>query len=115
MAVSRGKKRRPTPWSHEALERRGYRKCPFSWRHLVKLEDHIRAHNAGVIGPDGRRRDRSQEERKRWLERYRRPVRGAQPPRQFVPRSDYERVLGIFSADIHEFRRQIDGLVSQEP
>ena len=35
--------------------------------------------------------------------------------RQFVPRSDYERVLGIFSADIHEFRRQIDGLVSQEP
>src|SRR5437899_11451099 len=115
MAIRRGKGRMLSPWSHEGLERRGYHKCPYCWRHLVKLEDHVAARKAGVIGPDGRRRDRTPHDRKRRTVRYQTRVGGAQPPRQFVPRGEYEHIFGIATADIHEFRRQIDELASQEP
>jgi len=115
MRVRRGKKRGGAMWTHDALERRGYHKCPFCWRHLVKLEDHVAAHKAGVIGADGRRRDRTPQERRRWAERYRKPFANAGPPREFVPRGEYEHIFGIATVDIHEFRRQIDELASQEP
>jgi len=60
-------------WTHEGLERRGYKKCPFCWRHLVKIEQHVEAHRTGRIGPDGKRRDRAAEVRyavrRRWVPR----------------------------------------------
>lgn len=59
-----------TKWSHEGFERRGYHKCPICPRHLVKIEDHLAAHQAGLIGPDGRRTGRTASERRRWTERF---------------------------------------------
>ena len=59
-----------TKWSHEGFEGRGYHKCPICPRHLVKIEDHLAAHRAGFIGPDGRRRDRTASEQRRWTERF---------------------------------------------
>jgi hypothetical protein len=67
------KGRRQSPWSHEGLEQRGYKKCPYCWRHLVKIDQHVEAHRTGRIGPDGRRRDRKADVRnvirRRWVGR----------------------------------------------
>ena len=115
MAIHRkGRKPEPTPWSHEGLERRGYRKCPRCWRHVVKLEEHIAAHDAGLIGADGRRRDRTPAERRRWAERQTGRA-DASARRTFLPRRDYERILRLAPEDFMEFRRQVDAVASQEP
>jgi hypothetical protein len=109
-------KRTPSPWSHAGLERRGYRKCPYCWRHLVKLEDHVAAHRSGTIGADGRRRDRTAEERRRWAERIRRTVGGVpQAPRRFVPRDEFVRLFTHSPIDFQKFRAEIDAMASQEP
>lgn len=115
MAIRR---RRPTPWSHEGLERRGYQKCPLCWRHIVKIDEHVAAHEAGLIGPDGKRRDRSAEERRRWAERYNGRAatdRHRQPRRVFVPRAHVVRLLQLPAVDYAAFRTQIDAVVDQEP
>lgn len=107
-----------TAWSHEGLERRGYRKCPFCWRHLVKIEAHVAAHEAGLIGPDGKRRDRTPAERQRWAQRYNgRAASGPQATDRavFVRRRDYERILRLRPVDLAAFRRQIDAATDQEP
>jgi len=109
----KGRKPEPSRWSHEGLERRGYRKCPYCWRHLVKIEEHIAAHDAGLIGVDGRRRDRTAAERRRWAERHGGPAI-AQGRRTFVPRKEYERILRLAPIDFLKLRRQIDALVSQD-
>src|SRR2546428_13155366 len=70
VTVAIRRRREPTPWSHQGLERRGYKKCPLCWRHIVKLDEHIAAHEAGLIGADGKRRDRTPEEPRRWAERF---------------------------------------------
>lgn len=116
MAVRRNARKRPaTPWSHEGLERRGYRKCPFCWRHVVKLEDHIAAHDAGIIGKDGRRRDRTPDERRKWADRYKdRGIADARTRRTFVPREEILRILRLRPIDLKRFRREIDAVVSQE-
>lgn len=109
---------RPTHWSHEGLERRGYKKCPYCWRHLVKIEDHVAAHREGRIGPDGKRRDRSLEEQRRWSERSNgtpATERYREPQRTFVPRARYERILRLPPVDLERFREQVDALVDQEP
>jgi len=85
---------------------------------LVKIEDHIAGHEAGVIGPDGRRRDRSPAEQERWAARYNgrpgsHPLRA--PRRTFVPRSEYERVLRLPPVEFSAFRKELDALVDQEP
>lgn len=117
MAIrGRQPKRVPSPWSHAGLERRGYRKCPYCWRHLVKLEDHIAAHLSGMIGTDGRRRDRTPDERRRWAERYTRTVGVApQAPRRFVPRSALVLLFTHHPIDFRKFRAEIDAVASQEP
>ena len=111
------RRREPTPWSHEGLERRGYKKCPLCWRHLVKIDEHIAAHEAGLIGTDGKRSDRSPEERRRWAERYNgRPA--TEPHRQrrmFVPRAQLERVLRLPAVDYTALRKELDTIVDQEP
>jgi hypothetical protein len=116
MAIrGRQARRAPTQWSHEGLERRGYRKCPYCWRHLVKLEDHIAAHQSGAIGADGRRRDRTPKERRKWAERYKRSVGAApQTPRTFVPRSEFVRLFAHAPIDFRKFRAQIDAVATQE-
>jgi hypothetical protein len=108
---------KPTPWSHAGLERRGYKKCPYCWRHLVKIEEHVAAHEAGLIGSDGKRRDRTPEEDRRWAERYNGTTatdRFRQERRTFVARSDYRRLLDLPAVDLKAFRRQIDAAVDQE-
>lgn len=57
-------------WSAAAMEKRGYRKCPYCGRRLVDLERHVESHREGLFGPDGRRTDRSPEEARRWAQRY---------------------------------------------
>lgn len=108
---------KPTPWSHEGLERRGYKKCPYCWRHLVKIEEHVAAHEAGLIGSDGKRRDRTPAETRRWARRYNGSAateRFRQERRTFVARSDYERLLDLPAVDFKAFRRQVDAVVDQE-
>lgn len=114
MAVRR--RRVPTAWSHEGLERRGYKKCPYCWRHLVKIEDHIAAHEAGLIGPDGRRTDRRPEERQRWSERFNgRPVTARyRTSGAFVPRARLEEILRLPPVDLAAMRAQMDKLVDQD-
>lgn len=112
------KRREPTRWSHEALERRGYKKCPLCWRHIVKIEDHIAAHEAGLIGADGKRRDRTPEEQRRWADRYNgrlATARRGQPRRTFVPKAQLEDLLRLPVVDYVAFRKQIDAVVDQEP
>ncbi len=106
-----------TAWSHEALERRGYKKCQFCWRHLVKIDDHVAAHELGLIGPDGKRRDRTPEERRRWAERYNGNAateRFRSARSMFLPRADYERVLRLPTVDYRIMRTQIDEAVDQD-
>jgi len=93
------RQRRVRPWSHDALERRGYHKCPYCWRHLVKIEQHVEAHRAGRIGPDGKRRDRGTDER---------PV----VRRRSVPRSALGRVAGL--PPDRTLLREIDEAVEQD-
>ena len=93
------RQRRVRPWGHDALERRGYHKCPYCWRHLVKIEQHVEAHRAGRIGPDGKRRDRSADGRQ--------VVR-----RRSVPRDALGRVTAL-SPD-PTLLREIDEAVDQE-
>lgn len=114
MAV--GRRRAPSPWSHEGLERRGYKKCPYCWRHLVKIEEHVAAHDAGLIGPDGRRMDRSAEERQRWAERFNGRPGSARhrAGRGFVPRAQIEELLRLPPIDIGAMRRQVDKVVDQD-
>jgi hypothetical protein len=105
-------------WSHAGLERRGYKKCPLCWRHLVKIEDHIAGHEAGLIGPDGKRRDRSLAAQERWGARYNGSPGSHRPPsprRTFVSRSEYERVLRLPPVEFRTFRKQIDALADQQP
>ncbi len=106
---------KPTQWSHEGLEQRGYKKCPYCWRHLVKLEEHITAHEAGLIGSDGRRRDRTPAER-RWANRYDASVaeRHRSERRRFVARSEYEELLKLPAVDFKSFRREIDAALDEE-
>jgi len=108
------KKREPTPWSHEAYERRGYKKCPLCWRHIVKLDDHIAAHEAGLIGEDGKRRDRTPDEARRWAERYNGRAATARPRRTFVGRAQTDELLRLPAVDYRSFRRQVDTAVDQE-
>lgn len=118
LTVAIRRRREPTPWSHQGLERRGYKKCPLCWRHIVKLDEHIAAHEAGLIGADGKRRDRTPEERRRWAERYNgRPVteRLRQARRTFVPRAQLERLFQLPVVDYAAFRKQLDSVVDQEP
>lgn len=109
--------RGPTPWSHEGLERRGYRKCPYCWRHLVKIEEHVDAHRAGRIGPNGKRRDRSRDEARRRTEpfdgalatvRFRGGIR-----RRWVPRADLERLAAL--PPDRDLLRDVDKAVDQRP
>lgn len=93
------RQRRVRPWGHDALERRGYHKCPHCWRHLVKIEQHIEAHRVGRIGPDGRRRDRAPGERLVVRQRW-------------VPRGALDRVAGL-SPDA-TLLREIDEAVDQD-
>jgi hypothetical protein len=110
--------RAPSPWSHEGLERRGYKKCPYCWRHLVKIDEHIAAHKAGRIGPDGRRRVRGERSARRGSAR--RPAFrvGAAPVtagrRVFVGAADVNRILALTPPD-RTFFRDVDGAVDQEP
>src|SRR5438132_1048363 len=118
LTVAIRRRREPTPWSHQGLERRGYKKCPLCWRHIVKLDEHIAAHEAGLIGADGKRRDRTPEERRRWAERYNgRPVteRLRKARRTFVPRAQLERLFQLPVVDYAAFRKQLDSVVDQEP
>jgi hypothetical protein len=108
---------KPTPWSHEGLERRGYKKCPSCWRHLVKIEEHVAAHEAGLIGSDGKRRNRTPEDRHRWAQRYNGSAateRFRRERREFVARSDYERLLDLPVVDYKAFRKQVDAAVDQD-
>lgn len=108
----------PTPWSHEGLEQRGYKKCPYCWRHLVKIEEHVAGHREGRIGPDGKRRDRSPEEQRRWTERSNgspATERFREIRRTLVPRARYERILRLPPVDLARFREQVDAAVDQEP
>ncbi|HEV2249325.1 MAG TPA: hypothetical protein VGT60_02325 [Candidatus Limnocylindria bacterium] len=112
------RKSAPSPWSHAGLERRGYKKCPLCWRHLVKIEEHIAGHEAGLIGPDGKRQDRSLADQERWAARYSgSPAsrHARQPRRTFVPRAEYERVLRLPSIDLAALRKEVDSLADQEP
>lgn len=107
---------RPTPWSHEGLEQRGYKKCPYCWRHLVKIEEHVAAHEEGRMGPDGKRRDRSEAERRRWAERYNgSPATAAyvRPRQTFAPRAVLERILRLPPVDMDAFARDVDEAVDQ--
>src|SRR5438128_10699432 len=118
VTVAIRRRREPTPWSHQGLERRGYKKCPLCWRHIVKLDEHIAAHEARLIGADGKRRDRSPEERRRCAERYNgRPVteRLRQARRTFVPRAQLARLFQLPVVDYAAFRKQLDSVVDQEP
>lgn len=103
-------------WTHEGLERRGYKKCPYCWRHLVKIEEHIEGHRQGRIGPDGKRMDRTSAERRRWAERYNgRPATMAhlRPRRTFVPRAVLEEILRLPPVDAKAFSRDVDEAVDQ--
>jgi hypothetical protein len=110
--------RTATAWSHEGLERRGYKKCPYCWRHLVKIEQHIAAHRAGLIGPDGKRTDRTPEEARRWSQRY----NGSDATERFRPgvkrifasRAAVARLLRVSPAD-PSFGREVDAATDQEP
>lgn len=109
-------RRSPTTWSHEGLERRGYKKCPYCWRHLVKIEDHVAAHEAGLIGPDGRRTDRTPEERRRWSERFNgRPVTARyRTGGAFIPKARLVEILRLAPVDLGAMRRQMDKLVDPD-
>jgi len=110
------KQRPPSRWSHKGLERRGYKKCPYCWRHLVKIEEHMAAHEAGLIGPDGRRTDRTAEEQRRWAERFNgRPITARYgATRSFVGRARLEEILGLPPVDVSLMRRQMDKVVDQD-
>ncbi len=110
--------RGPSRWSHQGLERRGYRKCPFCWRHLVKLEEHVAAHEAGRIGADGKRRDRSATEKRAWAERYNgtaATLRNAAEQAAFVRKARYRAVLELAPVDLVELRHELDGATRPEP
>ena len=106
---------RPTPWSHEGLEQRGYKKCPYCWRHLVKIEDHVAAHKEGRMGPDGKRLDRGLAQQHRWAERYDgSPATEAYPRRQvFAPRAVLERILRLPPVNMEAFAKDVDEAVDQ--
>jgi len=110
--------RSATAWSHEGLVRRGYKKCPYCWRHLVKIEQHIAAHKAGLIGSDGKRTDRTPDEARQWEQRYN--GKGATErfragvKRMFVSRTDVERLLKVSPPD-PTFSREVDAAADQEP
>jgi hypothetical protein len=83
----------------------------------VKIEDHIAAHKAGVIGPDGKRRDRTVDERRRWSARYNGTAateRYRLARKVFVPRADYERVLRLPPVDYKTLKKQVDDALEQE-
>jgi hypothetical protein len=100
------------------MERRGYKKCPLCWRHIVKIEEHIAAHEAGLIGSDGKRTDRSDAQRRRWAERYngtaaslqRRSARATS-----VPRSQYRHLLELAPVDLRKLRAELDAASDPEP
>lgn len=107
--------RDPSPWSHEGLERRGYWKCPYCWRHLVKIEEHVAAHQQGRIGPDGRRRDRRPAAHRRLgpvSDGIRTEATNAQR-QTFVPRAVLERILRLPPIDGDAFARDVDEAVDQ--
>lgn len=110
--------RSATAWSHEGLERRGYKKCPYCWRHLVKLEQHVAAHKAGLIGSDGKRTDRTPDEARRWGQRYNGSDATerfrAGMKRTFVSRAEVERLLKVSPPD-PSFSREVDAAADQEP
>ncbi len=109
------RKREPTPWSHEAYERRGYKKCPLCWRHVVKIEAHIAAHEAGLIGADGKRRDRTPDEQRRWAERYDGRPATVRLRRRFASGTQVDELLRLPAVDYRTFRQQVDSAVDQEP
>lgn len=120
----------PTKWSHEGFERRGYQKCPICPRHLVKIESHLEDHRLGRIGPDGKRTDRTRNERRRWAERFNgraaterfrsalgsatEPVGAASGRREvFVDRSVLRKILELPSLE-PSFTQDVDGAVEDE-
>ena len=108
--------RKPSPWSHTSLEARGYRKCRYCWRHLVKINEHEEMHRMGVIGPDGKRTDRTLAEKHLWATRHQR-VAGASPvryPRTFVRISEVLAVLGRHGPDL-TLAQDLKDAVAPEP
>ncbi len=101
---------RPTAWSHAGLVERGYQKCPYCPRHLVKIEEHVAAHRAGRIGPDGRRRDRARGAPQAPTAPAFDGGAMADGRRVFVPREDLERLFRLPSLD-PSFTRDVDGAV----
>jgi hypothetical protein len=84
----------------------------------VKIEQHIAAHKAGLIGSDGKRTDRTPEEARQWEQRYNGSGATerfrAGTKRMFVTRTEVERLLKISPAD-PTFTRDVDAAADQEP